>query len=166
MEAQDILYKEAMSLNMCKKFQDRWNNPNFAELCRMFFAGMDFCIEHDWPSVETMKTLFSAEDAASNGIFFESGEAIALSNVCALGDSEVNVYVPTNRTCDIYARHNSVVHIHAGKGAYVYVSVLDGAKIIVEDKMEGASIKASRFGGSIMQPELFNAIHEKTNKEG
>lgn len=150
---------------MCAKFKDSWGKPTTEDLCRRFFAGMDFCIEHDWPKVDTMKELFDADEAAKYGVYFADGVSKNQEHVCVLGDAEVHIYVPAYGVCDVYARHNSKVHLHIGKKAFCYVSILDNATVFPEDKADGAQIKSSQYGGTIYEPHIFDTIHDKTKKE-
>ena len=155
------LKEDGIAHGMCQKMQDEWVEPNLAQLCRMLFRGMDFCIEQDWPSVEQMKSVAPAEEAARYGVYYEDGVASGQVNICALGDAAVHVYVPAFGTCDIYARHNSKVYVHLAEHAFCYVSVLDNANVFVEEKARASRISASFFGGTIHNKELFDTIHDK-----
>lgn len=165
MDKFEQLKQDGIAHGMCEKFQKEWDNPCLAELCSFFFRGMDFCIEHNWPDMELAKQVFDAAELAEYGIFIKSGTARNKMNVCTLDEATVHVYVPDLGTCDIYARHNSKVHIHLGYKAYCYVSVLDNAEVFVEEKEELAKIKASRFSGLIHEPHMFDTIHDKTKEE-
>lgn len=155
------LKEDGIAHGMCQKMQDEWGEPNLAQLCRMFFRGMDFCIEQNWPSVEQMKHIATPEEAARYGVYYEDGVASGQVNICALGDAVVHVYVPAFGTCDIYARHESNVYIHLAEHAFCYVSIYDNADVSVEEKAHAARINASSFGGTIHNKELFDTIHDK-----
>lgn len=159
------LKQDGIAHGMCKQFRDEWQNPTFEELCWMFFRGLDFCIEQDWPKVETLKEMFDPQALAGQGIHIVDGQSVGQSNVCIMGDADVHVYVPERKTCDIYARHNSRVHIHLGVGAYCYVTSHDNARVFVEEKLDGARLKASKFGGHLIGDQ-YDIIYDKTNKEG
>jgi hypothetical protein len=166
MKTFDELKEQGIGIGMCQKFRDEWTNPNVAELCSYFFRGMDFCIEHDWPSLDDARQLFSPGELAEHGIFIADGEAIGLSDVAALGISDVHVFVLDGGTCDVYARHNSTVHLHLGTNSFCFVTVRDEASVLVENKNFGAILKASYYGGTIQEPHMFDTIHNKINKEG
>lgn len=165
MDRFELLKQDGIAHGMCEKFQNEWDNPCLAELCSFFFRGMDFCIEHNWPDMELAKQVFDAAELADYGIFIKSGTARNKMNVCTLEDSEVHVYIPDLGMCDIYARHNSKVHIHIGYKAFCYVTVLDNAEVSIDEKEEWAQVKASHFSGHIHEPYKFDAIHYKTKKE-
>ena len=165
MDAQEILFRDGVALGMCAKFRDSWGVPNTAELAHKMFAGMDFCIEHDYPKLSLLQQLYTPQETELYGIYIADGTSRGQSNICALGDSKVHIYVPAYGVCDIYARHNSKIHLHLCEKSFCYLSILDNSQIIVETKAEGAQLKASYFGGTIETPELFDTIHDKTNKE-
>lgn len=157
--------KEGVALGMCSKFRDTWGTPNTAELAHMMFAGMDFCIEHDYPKLSLLQQLFTPQETEQYGIYIADGTSKGQLNVCVLGEAEVHVYVPANGICDVYARHDSKVHLHLGEKAFCYVSILDHSRLHVDSKADNAVLKASYFGGTIETPELFDTIHDKTKKE-
>ena len=165
MDKFERLKQDGIAHGMCKKFRDEWTNPDIATLCQYFFRGQDFCIEQDWPSMELAHQLFTPEEVAEHGIYITDGESFDQTNVAALDKAEVHVFVKQWGTCDIYARHNSTVHLHLGAGSFCYVTVRDNATVIVENKEPGATLKASYFGGLINEPQLFDTIHDKTKKE-
>ena len=165
MDRFELLKQDGIAHGMCEKFQNEWDNPCLAELCSFFFRGMDFCIEHNWPDMELAKQVFDAAELADYGIFIKSGTARNKMNVCTLEDSEVHVYIPDLGMCDIYARHNSKVHIHIGYKAFCYVTVLDNAEVSIEEKEPWAKVKASHYSGHIHEPYKFDAIHYKVKKE-
>lgn len=165
MDAQEVLFREGVKLGMCAKFKDTWGTPNTKELVNKFFAGMDFCIEHDFPKVDTIKELFAGEDIQSLGVYVEDGISEEQPSVVVLGDAVVNIYIPAYKTCDIYVRHNSHIHLHMGAGAFAYVSIFNDANVHVDDKDATARIFCSRFGGTIHDKEMIDTIHNKVKED-
>lgn len=165
MDRFERLKQDGIANGMCQKFQDEWQDPTVAELSRFFFRGLDFCIEHNWPSIELINETFDLSELAEYGIFVKSGVARNKLNVCVLGDSEVHVYVPDLAICDIYARHNSKVHIHLGYKSFCYLSAYDNTSVFIDEKEEGARIKASYCGGVLADKEKFDVINDKTKEK-
>ena len=165
MDKYQKLKEDGIAHGMCEKFQNEWVEPTAAELCRMFFRGSDFCIEHDWPSMEMARKFFSIEELTANGIYIEDGTSEGQSNVAVLDNAEVHIYVAPFKICDVYARHNSKVHLHLSTGSFCYISVLDNAEVHVDEKMGGARLKASYYSGSIVEPDMFDTIHDKNKEE-
>lgn len=158
------LKQDGIAHGMCEKFQNEWKDPNVEELSRFFFRGMDFCIEHDWPSMDLVREIFDDGELAEYGIFIKSGTARNKTNICTMDNSDVHVYVPDLCVSDIYARHNSKVHVHLGYKAFCYVSMYDNAAVFVDEKDDTAKIKASYYGGVIYEPHLFDMINYKNRK--
>jgi hypothetical protein len=165
MERHEVLLKEGVALGMCSKFRDTWGTPNTAELAQKMFAGMDFCIEHDYPKLSLLQQLFTPQETELYGIYIADGTSRGQLEVCVLGDANVNVYVPAYGVCEVYARHNSKVHLHLGEKAFCYVTILDNARVFTETKASSARLKASYFGGHIINTDMFDTIHDKTKKE-
>lgn len=166
MDKYQKLKEDGIAHGMCQKMQDEWKEGLSGEgLFRMYFRGMDFCIEHDWPSLETIHEFFSAEELAEHGIYIANGTSEGQSNVAVLGDAEVHIYVKPFDVCDIYVRHNSKVYIHLSTGSYCYISILDNSEVHVVEKEGGARICASYYSGYVAEPNMFDKIHDKNEEE-
>lgn len=158
------LKQDGIANGMCRQFREEWQDPDVPELCMMYFRGMDFCTEHDWPKIELIRETFNPEDLAEYGIFIKDGDAKNKLNVAVLGDSEVHVYVPMCGLCDVYARHNSRVHLHLGLKAFCYVNVFEDAKVFVDEKEEPAKIKVSQYGGHIFG-DMYDVVYDKRKEK-
>lgn len=164
MELQELLKKQAINLGLCQQWQDEWGSPDVDSLCDKFIRGIDFCIKHDFPSVDEVKYHFKREDIERNGIFAHEGTKSVSNgqkNVISMGESEVDVHVPDYGVCDIYVRHNSKVNLHVGNNAFVYVTVMNDSVLNVCSKGEASKIKTSYFSGTIIGKELIDTIHNK-----
>lgn len=165
MELQEELKQQAIGLGLCEQWQNEWGNPDVNELCKKFIRGLDFCIKHDYPSLDYIREHFDQKDVERNGIFFQGkNNAVAGQHAIIMGDAEIDLYVLDNQICDIYTRHNAVLNIHLGKDAYAYISVLDHSTVNVISKGQGAKLKSSYFSGTINNKELFDVIHDKNKK--
>lgn len=50
----------AVSYGLCTQWQGDWqNNKSQQELIGMYIRGIDFCIEHDYPTVEYIKAILT-----------------------------------------------------------------------------------------------------------
>ena len=60
----------AVSYGLCTQWQGDWqNNKSQQELIGMYIRGIDFCIEHDYPTVEYIKGNFDRSLLHQNHIF-------------------------------------------------------------------------------------------------
>lgn len=164
MELHELLKNQAIGLGLCQQWQDEWGTPDVNALCNKFIRGIDFCIKHDFPKLEEVNSLFQREDLERNGIFSHSNTksvSKAQKHVIAMGEAEVDIYVPSYGVCDIYIRHNSKVNLHAGANSFVYFTILDNGKITIKEKQDGARIKCSYYSGVINNKDLVDTIHNK-----
>ena len=161
MEIQEQLKHEAINLGLCKQWQSEWGHPDTKELCNKFIRGIDFCIKHDWPSVDEIKRIVDIDEIAAYGVYVKDGKSHNQPNVVVMGDAVVDIYVGDYQVCDIYSRHNSTVRLHIGKFAFAYVTMLNDCKVTVVDKHDTAKLKASHFSGTFINQDKFDAIHYK-----
>ena len=49
------LKSEAVSLGLCQEWTSKWNNESKESLVEKYVKGIDFCIEHNYPSLAFMK---------------------------------------------------------------------------------------------------------------
>lgn len=159
------LKQDGIANGMCQQFQDEWQDPTVAELCRMYFRGMDFCVEHDWPKIELIRETFDSDELAEYGVFIKDGSVRNKLNVAILGDSTVHVYVPDFALCDICARHNSRVHLHLGHKSYCYISTYEDTRIFIDEKESDARVKVFYYGGHLIGTPDFDMIHDKTKEK-
>ena len=55
----DKMKAEAMGLALCQQWTNEWeDNTSKDEMVRKFVRGIDFCIDHNWPDVKTIKRQF------------------------------------------------------------------------------------------------------------
>ena len=160
MELQEKLKQEAIALGACKQGIDSWFNPNTGELCRMYFKYQDFCIEHNWPSVEQIKE-FDRELVESNGIFVQgNSECKNIKDVAILGDAVVDVYVID--PSDITIRHKGIVNLHLEGDVLCTVSMHDDCRLNVVSKNQRSRLAVSYWSGIIENKELVDKIYTKT----
>lgn len=162
MELQEELKQQAISLGLCKQWQEEWGNPNIAELCHKYIRGLDFCIKHDYPKLEYLEKHFKGK-TEQYGIYI-SDNAIADNQQNVIANGASKILVRTNMVSDVTARHTSEIHIEALDRAFVYVSMHDDCKLIIDRKDPRAKICVSYWSGTIVNPELIDRIHDK-NKQ-
>ena len=131
MNVSDELKEKAISLGLCTPWQKRWQNEDKHSLCQMYIKGLDFCIDHDYPSCTYMKKHFDGI-MQQHGIFVDdvvntSNLQEVVCNGCCVG---MIVYDDFG-TGTVYARHQSNVSIKASGHARVFVKVYDHANVNV-----------------------------------
>lgn len=160
MELQEQLKQEAINLGACKEGIASWGNPDVEDLCRKYFKYQDFCIKHNWPTVDEIKTA-DQNIVRKHGIFVTGKEiAHSLKDIVVMGDAEVSVHVMA--PCNVTVRHNGVAKIFVEDSVLCYVDMHDNAQVNVCYKEPKARVAVSYFGGTIENKEMVYQIHDKT----
>lgn len=130
------LKNKAVSLGLCAKWTGEWNEKNKDELCEMYVRGLDFCIEHDYPSCEYMRENFSGV-MERHGIYVDKDfdEAFVNGIVVLNGKCSGDIIVKDYDAATIHVRHDSFVRITATGHSKVFVKVYDDA--VVQVAQEG-----------------------------
>ena len=144
---------------MCDKFRDTWGEPTIEDLCDKYFRGQDFCIEHDWPSLEFLDANLKGQTSPFGIFINESGKVTNNRYVALLGNSIVTM--ESNVSSDVTIRHNSTLFLRAKKNTFVYVSIHDDAELVVVSREPGARIYCSHFGGKINDLGLIDKYYKK-----
>ncbi|MCM1353772.1 MAG: hypothetical protein NC038_04065 [Paludibacter sp.] len=159
MEIQEELKQQAVSLGLCKQWQDEWVSPDLRELCSKYIRGLDFCIKHDYPSLAYLEEHFRGKTEPFGIYISEYADVSGQRNVIANGDCRL--YVNATCGCAITIRHNSEVHIVVPDDVLVYVSLYDNGRLFVEQKGLCSRVCVSHFGGTIKTPQLVDKVYEK-----
>ena len=126
---------KAVSLGLCEDWTKDWKNSHSPqELIDKYISGLDFCIEHDFPSVEYIRKNFTKGLLEENNLFVDSEFDIENSQkICVInGNSNGKISFSGLSTCDLYVRHESSVEISASGLSKIFVSVYDKAKVNIK----------------------------------
>lgn len=129
------LYREATEAGVCTRFTG--GESTAEEIFRLFKspAGMEFCLERDFPSLETLR-LFGPFGAERAGIYVDAGEITLYDPSCVVlaGDTRAKVYcrnVPSEgRSNHVYLLHGASADVEASGWAVAYVRGASGTRIV------------------------------------
>lgn len=123
----DLLLEKAIEFNLCKPWQEGWNE-DFSFLMSMYKRGMDFCVEHDYPSLDILRQYLKGKTEAYN-IFIDSQSEVNIYSDTAvvLGDSRVKINVADYGVLNLYVRHNSKVIVCSGKHAVINIEAYENS---------------------------------------
>ncbi len=143
------LKKEAIGLGLCEQWTAEWGNPDKDELVDKYVRGIDFCIEHDYPTVECIKANFSGV-MEGHGVFADNilnllNRSIAIIN----GECEGVINYDGYNTGRIYIRHKSDIHIITKGNSKVFISIYDDSKVTIECS-DNAKVYVYKYGGSVV----------------
>ncbi|QEL01587.1 hypothetical protein FKG96_12475 [Olivibacter sp. LS-1] len=160
------LAKEAQKKGICSPGMKKILQSNDKEaLLNYYIEGLDFCMEHDFPSKDYLKTQ-GGDLLALKGIYID--EDIAPVNnrmLVLLGKCKVHVVANEYSVMDVFVKHDSTVQLYANDHSFVRVDCFDtvnvrihasgNAKIVVNvygsakvayEKKEKAQIKIINKG--------------------
>lgn len=140
----DTLFAQAKALRMCDEVHKGWYGKTLSadELFSLYYANLDFCIEHHWPSNETLKTAFTDEQRRRNGMVVDDRWSLLNpTHSIVLGDSTAKIRyngfsvgratVMDSSQCEISAKGHAVAHIHLYDKAKVKITVEGSAMVSV-----------------------------------
>lgn len=138
----DIMKAEAISLGLCKKWQDEWaENTTKEELVKKYILGISFSLKHNFPSIEFIKREFG-EIARSQGIYCD--EEISENNIkFAVLNGNCYMHSVTNNVAStIHVRHKSTLVLRVENGARAWIKAHDYANVyVITDSMSKALIR-------------------------
>lgn len=140
----DILKQEAVNLGLCKPWTEAWaDNSDQQTLIDKYKKGIDFCIEHQYPSSDFIKANFDRGLLNANLIFVDEyvDMDMAPSGIYILnGECTGRIRFAPWVAATIYVRHSSEITIVAEDFAKVFVRLYDEADVEV-DSDESAVVK-------------------------
>lgn len=156
---------EAVALGLCAQWAAEWaDDASGDELVEKFVRGIDFCIEHDWPSVKVMKECFGGVIHAHGVYADENVECrnapVAVLNGCCVAD----ISYSGTAAGDVYVRHSSEARVAVHGLARCFVSVYDEGEVSVECD-EGAKCFVYLHGGRVRKA-LGDVVVRDRRKEG
>lgn len=145
------LKKEAVALGLCRQWQREWKRgTDMNELADKFICGLDFCIEHDWPSCEFIKREFPLPVRHAHGVYVDEdvSETENTGTLVLMGGTKAVLSFGGMSVKDIYVRHNSELSLRVEGDAKVFMTVYDNAVIhLTQD--ESAKVFVYRYGGTV-----------------
>lgn len=131
------LRSKAISYGLCKGWTQDWSeNRNKQELIEMWLRGIDFAIQHNYPTNEFIKENFSSELLKVNNVFVDCpvGGVNLTHKAVICGDCKGALVFDGFSSCDIYVRHTSKIHIDALKFSKIFVNLYDDAEVTIKQK--------------------------------
>ena len=151
MKKERELKEEAMRLDACMVGLADWDNPSDEELIARYRKHIDFCIEHDFPSVEYIKRNFAKDILHKGGVWVDEQVKGLNGNRCVMnGKCYGKIRTTGVKSCTMYVRHESDVEIVASGASRLFVHLYDEAKLRVSTQM-GGRVYVYQHGGEIVE---------------
>lgn len=161
------LRSQARTLGLCDQWFNNWkDNTADHQLADMFYRGIDFCIQHRFPSIAFIRENFPINFLRQKGIIAnDSYSLLNPANAAIIGNSKATiranawakplVYALDNSTLTVEAKGNSTVYIHAFDNIAIKASTQDLARIVIFLHTKNATINAD---GSVSVREELNYL--------
>jgi len=124
------LAKEAQTKGICTPGMKKILQSNDKEaLLNYYIEGLDFCLEHDFPSNDYLKTEGS-DLLAIKGIYID--EDIATVNdrrLVLLGKCKGHVVANEYSVMDVFVKHESTVQLYANDHSFVRIDCFDTVNV-------------------------------------
>lgn len=156
----ETLRNEAIGLGLCQQWQNDWaGNKSHDELISMFLRGIDFCIEHNWPSSEWIVNNFTPQELHRNNVF------VADNSVNAFLDHSIAFFKECEGTVTL--NRFSVSTIHCVDCPNLTFVLKNGAKAFIHLHNSHATVDAeARFSTARVYPHTENCVINPSGNVG
>lgn len=132
----ETLKRQAVNLGLCKQWTEAWGDCDQQKLIDKYKKGIDFCLEHQYPSNEFIKDNFDPTLLHQNLIYVD--EHLGLDNApngiyVLNGECSGTLHFREWAAATVYVRHSSKVSIIAEDFAKVFVRLYDEGEADVCD---------------------------------
>lgn len=160
----NILHSDAKALGACDKVMGQWQGLyDIPTLIALFVHNQEFCIAHDFPSIDFIKSNFNVEERTENGVYLNDKVAVHgySGTLITMGNSKGFVLADGYDAITIYARHNSDLHISCKGFSKVFIRAYDNCKLNIEQG-EMSKVYVYRYGEkSIIKTDGDIIFHQK-----
>lgn len=114
----------------------------------MYIRGIDFCLSNDYPSNDYIRANFKGT-MEEKGVFLDDNINLVNFRYCvALGTTQGEVRVTDYKVCEVFAKHQSVLHIIAEDNAFVEIDMFDNSVVSVTGSGK-AKVHINHYGGTL-----------------
>lgn len=132
-ELSNVLREIGRAQGMCNEYYEKWfEDTDMEQMLDMFKSGQDFCIEHDYPSLEFIRKNFDRGVLASHGIYVDEKLDLDITQsgiYIFLGKCNGRVHFREWCAADVYLRHDSDIEIESSDMAKVYINLYENSNI-------------------------------------
>jgi len=133
MELNEYILNKARESGICEPWADRISGAgNVEELLKMYVAGIDFCLEHNFPSNEDLVRLSTKEQRLGHGIIVDEQAVLNdPSFLVMLGKCESELAYAGFSTSQLFVKHESKAGIAVHGNAFLVIDCFDNSSIKV-----------------------------------
>lgn len=148
------LRSQAIALGLCKEWQKMWSKDwNKEKMIEKMYNGLDFCLQHHFPSNDYIQKHFEQKILRENNVFVNDKYSVVNPEESViLGKSEITlrynsnkhgiIHIRDNSSVKITAKNRSFAIIHLYEKAYVDAEQFDSAEIVLVKHSQDVTIIA------------------------
>lgn len=160
MELSNLLLSEAVKNGLCRPWQENWRG-DMDSLMSMYKKGIDFCIEHDYPSLDIIRRYLKGKTEGYN-VYVDSDSNVSIyaDTVVVLGDSKMEIQIADYGVVSLYILHNSEVTVSCGINSIISVEAYDNSVLNVHGT---TNVSVYRYDNSQVEGEGVKIFNRKRN---
>ena len=168
MELKKQLKQDGIAKGLCSQYQGLIDRSQSIEaLVRLFIRGIDFCIKHDYPTLEFMRENFKGKSEPYGG--YVDDEITGLRNapdVVLNGNCKALLEYDEYSVSRLYVRHGSQAAINVSDHAMLTIDAFDNSHLVVAVAGGNAQVLVNKYGDAqvecIGSGIKVNSINKKT----
>lgn len=135
----------AREAGLCKPWQEKVvQDSSLENLCKMYFAGDDWAMEKDFPSLEVLRNFRGQTEVY--GLFTDyTGMPNNLPKAAFFGSSNVQLTYTGFSVSQLILRHQTEAKIRVCDNAVLIINILDAAKLDIEC-IDNARVEVFAYG--------------------
>lgn len=138
----ETLRNEAIGLGLCQQWQNEWAaSRNTGQLIEMYKRGIDFCMEHKWPTCKWIKSNFDRAELHDHNVFVEEDvTGIMVPNgVAVVRGCHGAIETERNSVTTIHVENCANLTLKAGKFARVFLHIYDNSPVQIEEGLHSTA---------------------------
>lgn len=147
-ELNNELRNQAISLGLCEDWTKLWNrNWSKEKMAERMYQGLDFCLQHHWPSNDFLIRHFDIDFLRKKNIFVNDKYSVVNPKESLIfGTSDVSIRYNADSYGNIHIRDNSSVRLIARNRSFVIAHLYENASVSAEqfDKAKIVLVKHSK----------------------
>lgn len=138
----------AVQMDLCQEWTERWGDPDKDELLEMYIRGIDFCIEHDWPSCTYLKENFDGI-MQQHGVFVNDRVCSRnLRQAILNGTTSGEICYDEYSIGAIYVRHRADIVLNFLDQSKGFIEVYDEARVKINNTSD-STVFVYQYGGDV-----------------
>ncbi len=135
-ELNRVLRQKAEEMGFCTLFHGLWKDKmSRVELIELYKAGIEYCIDNDFPSKDFILKNFDKHTLHAKGVFIDdnvSGRIIPSGVYVFNGKNEGIIQTSDFSVITMYARNDTSLTLQTGNYSKTFIHIYDNANVEVD----------------------------------